>query len=762
MQMMRTTTTSFAGFLFRNLEGQRLWVGIAAVLTIIQVGSDLALAFPFKIILDKVVSHTNPTIPLTEGILSFFDQFGSTKNLQLGEVHTQLGIILFSLCLLVIVSFINAVTTYIQNSIASIVGKNLTAELRKKLFDQLQRLTLDWHNRQKKGDIVQRIIGDVAGIERLITDGLIEFVSGVLTVIGITIIIVLISLQFTLLFVVVVPALFLIVYSYLKRITLAVRKAVVAAAEVSNVATEDVAAITLIKGFTIEDRESMRFTRYVSQVRDDSVSAGELQAQITPVVTFLVSLATAVIIGVGIFVATGNTFSLWFFTIPANAITIGTLTVFLSYLAKLYTPIRSVSRLANLGITAATGAERIQEVFDQAPEVADGPLAYNGPTRLKGDLQCQNVVFGYTPERPVLKGIDFAIPAGSKIGIVGLSGGGKTTLIKLFPRFYEVQQGSVMIDGLDNRLYPLNVVRQNISLVLQDSILFEGTLRENIALGRSDATDEEIMEAAKKAYIHNTIMMLPDGYSTRVREQGMNFSGGQRQRIAIARAILRDAPILILDEPTASLDVEAEVEVTRALDQLVVDRTVLVVSHRLSTLGNVDEIIVLKDGRIAERGTFQELKRLGGLFSGFLAEQNRYNVDRAENESIVRPMKVRWAENGHEATVIKQLQVPKPAQTQQARLCVEVDGKDVGEYQLDKSKPVVTIGRLEMNDIVVPSRAVSRMHARLRLNGDMWLIEDTESLNGLMYSGDRVDQHALMNGDRILLAPKAAVRYVTA
>lgn len=763
MQMMKSTSAAFASFLFRNLEGQRLWVAIAAILTIIQVGSDLALAFPFKIILDKVVSHTNPTIPLTEGILSFFDQFGSTKNLQPGEVHTQLGIILISLSLLVILSCMNAITTYIQNSIASVVGKNLTAELRKNLFDQLQRLTLDWHDRQKKGDIVQRIIGDVAAIERLITDGLIEFVSGVLTVIGITIIILLISVQFTFLFVVIVPILFLIVYAYLKRIAFAVRRAVIAAAEVSNVATEDVAAISLIKGFTIEDRKSMRFTRYVSQGRDDSVSAGELQAQITPVVTFLVSLATAIIIGIGIFVATGNTFSLWFFTIPANAITIGTLTIFLSYLAKLYTPIRSVSRLANLGITAATGAERIQEVFDQAPEVADGSFEYHGPIRLKGDLCCQNVIFGYTPEHPVLKGIDVTIPAGSKIGIVGLSGGGKTTLIKLFPRFYEVQQGSVMIDGLDNRCYPLNILRQNISLVLQDSILFEGTLRENIALGRPDATDEEIMEAAKKAYIHNTIMMLPDGYNTRVREQGMNFSGGQRQRIAIARAILRDAPILILDEPTASLDVEAEVEVTRALDQLVVGRTVLVVSHRLSTLGNVNEIIVLKDGRVAERGTFQELKRLGGLFSGFLAEQNRYNLDRVENESIVRPMKMGWVENGHEATVVKWQPQPKSAQSQQAHLYVEVDGKVIGEYQLDKRKPMVTIGRLEMNDIVVPSRTISRMHARLRLlNGDMWLIEDTESLNGLLYSGDRMDQHVLLNGDRILLAPKVALQYVTA
>ncbi len=761
MQMMRRTTTSFASFLFLNLEGQRLWVAIAAILTIIQVGSDLALAFPLKIILDKVVSHTNPTIPFTSGILSFFDQFGSTKNLRPGEIHTQFSIIIFSLCLLVISSFINALTTYIQNSIASIVGKNLTAQLRKKLFDHLQRLTLDWHDKQKKGDIVQRIIGDVASIERLITDGLIEFVSGILTVLGITIIVLLISVQFTLLFAVVVPVLFLIVYTYLKRISLAVRKAVIAAAEVSNVATEDVAAISLIKGFTIEDRESMRFTRYVSQGRDESVSAGELQAQITPIVTFLISLATAVIIGVGTLVATGNTFSFWFFTIPANAITIGTLTVFLSYLAKLYAPIRSVSRLANLGITAATGAERIQEVFDQAPEVTDGPIAYNGPTRLKGELSCQNVIFGYIPERPILKGIDLAIPAGSKIGIVGLSGGGKTTLIKLFPRFYEVQQGSVMIDGLDNRLYPLNILRQNISLVLQDSILFEGTLRENIALGRPDATDEEIIEAAKKAYIHNTIMMLPDGYNTRVREQGMNFSGGQRQRIAIARAILRDAPILILDEPTASLDVEAEVEVTRALDQLVVGRTVLVISHRLSTLGNVDEIIVLKDGRIAERGTFQELKRKGGLFSGFLAEQNRYNLDRAESESILRPTNMRWQEreNENEATIVRQIPLPELTKAQQARLYVEIDGKVIGQYRLEKSKPMVTIGRLEVNDIVVPSRSVSRMHARLCLNGDKWLIEDTESLNGLIYRGDRVEYHTLMNGDCILLAPKAVLRY---
>jgi ABC-type multidrug transport system fused ATPase/permease subunit len=507
----------------------------------------------------------------------------------------------------------------------------------------------------------------------------------------------------------------------------------------------------------------MRFTRYVTQGRDNSVSAGELQAQITPIVTFLVTLATAAIMGIGTFVASGNAFTLWFFTLPANAITIGTLTVFLTYLAKLYAPIRSVSRLANLAVNAATGAERIQEVFDQMPEVSETTIPYNGPTRLQGELRCQNVIFGYTPDRPVLNGINLDIPAGSKIGIVGLSGGGKTTLIKLFPRFYEVQQGSIMIDGIDHRLYPLNILRQNISLVLQESILFEGTIRDNIALGYSEATDEEIMEAAKKAYIHNTIMTLPDGYNTRVREQGLNFSGGQRQRIAIARAILRDAPILILDEPTASLDVEAEVEVTRALDQLVVGRTVLVVSHRLSTLGNVNEIIVLKDGQVAERGSFQELKRLGGLFSGFLTEQNRYNLDRANDTSILRPAtmstrKMPPIEDNVETTIVR----PKSAlpAISKARLLVELDGKVIDEYRLDPRRPVVTIGRIEVNDVVVPSRTVSRMHARLRCNGMMWLMEDTESLNGLLHCGERVEQVPLTDGDRVQLAPRAVLQYV--
>src|SRR5690349_5563863 len=220
-----------------------------------------------------------------------------------------------------------------------------------------------------------------------------------------------------------------------------------------------------------------------------------------------------------------------------------------------YQPLHNISKLTTLATTASAGAERIQEVLDQAPEVLDRITAYSGPSKLQGHITFEQVVFGYIPGQPILRGITLHIPAGKKVALVGLSGGGKTTLVKLIPRFYEAQWGAVNIDGVDSRLYPLSILRQNISLVLQESVLFEGTIRENIAIGKPGASDAEIMMAAHQAHIHETIMQLPGGYESEVREQGKNFSGGQRQRLAIARAILRDAPILILDEPTASLDV---------------------------------------------------------------------------------------------------------------------------------------------------------------------------------------------------------------
>src|SRR6266700_4033626 len=777
-------------FLFRNLKGYRFLMVLAVAMTFAQVEADILVALPLKFIIDKIVKNTDPDIAFLSGIISFFDHIGTTEHLHQGKGYTLLGVILFSVSMLIVLSVLSALLVYIQLFLASFIAQNLTARLRKQLFGHLERLSLDWHGKQKKGDLVQRITGNIADLEKLVNDGLVDSLASVFILSGVITAMVFLNWQFTVLSIAIAPALFVVVLVYTKGIKSASKKASKAAGQVAGVATEDIGAITVLKAFRLEEREDLRFRDYVGRNQVAALRAGSLQAQFTPIVAILLAIGTGIIFGVGAYVAGGNTFTFLFLTIPNNTLTVGTLTVFLAYLAKLYQPMRDFSKLTNLYTSAASGAERIQEVLDEAPEVLDPTGPYTGPEKFRGDITFENVSFSYMKDTaPVLKGINLSIPTGRKVALVGLSGGGKTTLVKLIPRFYEIQQGTVKIDGYDNRAIPLATLRQNVSHVLQESVLFEGTIRENIALGRPGANFSEIVEAAKKASIHETIGMLPDGYNTLVREQGKNFSGGQRQRLAIARAILRDAPILILDEPTASLDVEAEAEVMRALDTLIVGRTVLVISHRLSTLGNVDEIIVLGNGQVVERGTYKELKRMGRVFAGMLEEQNRYSAERAGEMSVLRsafvPLPVGdearpapAAQQNWRATVppvqepVRQPVAPpragapsgvidgaRPSTPKNARVRIELDGKPSGVHQLNG--PILTIGRQSGNDIQVPSQRISRLHARIRWvpEQNAWVIEDAESLNGLVYQGQRVEQHTLSNGDHIYLLPKAILSY---
>lgn len=818
-------------FLYRNLKGYRKFVLLAIIITVLQVFAQIAMAFPLKFIPSKVQNPGNDpscTFPFLNPLLDKFDipQIApeltplapgqpplppeltqcpvspSDQNpVLITSHHTVNGVIVFSILMLIFFAAINASLIYFNLYLAAKIGQNLTARLRNQLFDHLQRLSLDWHGKQKKGDLVNRVTGNISDIEKLVTDGLVDLLAGVLTLLGVVITMLLISPTYTMIAAAIIPALFLMTFTYTRSIKAAAKQATKATGQVSDVATEDINALTVIKVFTREDKEAVRFGGYVNTTRRAGLRAGRLQAQFTPLVGFLVALGTAAVIGVGGYVAASNTFNLGFITIPPLSLDIGTLVLFMTFLSLLYQPMRDLSKLTTLAGTASSGAERIQEVLDQAPEVLESATPYTGPTRFRGDLVFENVVFGYVPERPVLKGISLHIPVGKKIGLVGLSGGGKTTLVKLIPRFYEVNQGSVRIDGVDNRMYPLAVLRQNVSMVLQDSVLFEGSIAENIAIGRPNATPQEIMEAARKANIHDVIVNELGGYLRVVREQGKDLSGGQRQRVAIARAILRDAPILVLDEPTAALDVESEAEVMRAIDQLIVGRTVIVISHRLSTLGNVDEIIVLKEGQIAERGTYQELRRTGGIFAALLEEQNRYNIERVGDKSILRsafvplpvggaytaqatpapitplpPVAAAWAgqppmtpnaavealptmvgrapgSNGGPPSASPEQRPPT------ARIVVEVDGKVVGQHVLSKS--IMTIGRLSSNDIQVPSQRVSRLHAKIRATNGNWIIEDAESLNGLVYQGQRVDHIVLNSGDRVFVAPSAVLQYQT-
>lgn len=824
-------------FLYRNLRGYRFLVALAIIVTVSQVGSDIIAAFPLKFIPSKI---NNPgsdpacTFPFLNPILDKFDTpvlDPSLKPLPTdppGTIvqpptaqcpisatdpnaaarprethHSVIGVIVFSVIILILFGALSAGLAFLDLFLAAYIAQNLTARLRNTLFEHLQRLSLDWHGKQKKGDLVQRITGNIADIEKLVTDGLVDLLAGTLTLVGVASIMLFISWQYTIISLSIAPALFLIVLGYTRNIKQAAKSAAKAGGQVADVATEDINALTVIKVFTREDREAMRFGQRVTEHRKAGLLASTLQAQFTPIVSVLVILGTAIVIGVGGYVAASNTFKIGAFIIPSGSVDIGTLVLFLTYLKLLYQPMRDLSKLTNLASSASSGAERIQEVLDQAPEVIESQAPYNGPTRLNADILFENVHFGYSPERPVLQGINLHIPQGKKVALVGLSGGGKTTLVKLIPRFYEIQQGSVKIGGYDNRMYPLKVLRNNVSMVLQDSVLFEGSIRENIEIGRPGARMDEIVEAAKKANIHETIMTMLGGYDRMVREQGKDLSGGQRQRMAIARAILRDAPILILDEPTAALDVESEAEVMHALDKLVVGRTVLMISHRLSTLGNVDEIIVLKDGRIVEQGNFRELKGRGGVFAHLLEEQNRYNIEKIGEKSILRsaymeavrvpnqasqrqmpPMPAAAYQNrpaipagppplaaahggqgydGMRPGMQGPIHIPPSPQPaippRNAHVLIEMDGKIIGERQLNK--PVLTIGRLSGNDVQVPNQRVSRLHAKIKQENGMWIIEDADSVNGLVYQGNRVERHPLSDGDRIFIAPTAILHYKT-
>src|SRR5712692_4942771 len=465
-------------FLYRNLKGFRKLVVIAILVTILQVGCTIAAAFPLKFIPGKVTNVGNDpacTFPFLNPILDKFDTplFDSslaplTPNgpnqvpglspcpispsdpnpILVTTHHSTNGVIVFSGLMIIVFGTLAALLGFLDLYLATYIAQNLTARLRNQLFEHLQRLSLDWHGKQKKGDLVQRVTGNITDIEKLVTDGLVDLLAAVLTLTAIIAVMLFLSAAYTVIALTIMPAMFIITLGYTKSIKAATRRASKATGQVADVATEDMNALTVIKVFTREEKEALRFGDYVDKNRQAGLRAGSLQAQFAPIVAFLVSLGTATVICVGGFVAADSSFKLGFFTIPAGSVDIGTLILFLIFLGLLYQPMRDLSKLTALYGTAASGAERIQEVLDQAPEVLESQVPYTGPARLQGDIRFENVIFGYSPEQAVLKGINLHIPAGKKVALVGLSGGGKTTLVKLIPRFYEIQQGSVKVDGV--------------------------------------------------------------------------------------------------------------------------------------------------------------------------------------------------------------------------------------------------------------------------------------------------------------------------
>src|SRR6266446_7654651 len=404
-------------FLYQNMKGLRALVVLATIITVLQVSCDIAAAFPLKFIPSKVQNPGNDPaclFPFLNPIESWFDipqidptlqpdphfapgfpveaQCPINPNDPRGRIvlvrHTTLGVIVFSLLILIIFGLLSALLAFADLYLAAYIGQLLTVRLRNCLFDHLQRLSLIWHGKQQKGDLVQRVTGNIADIEKLVTDGLVDLLAGVLTLVGVVTVMLFLSVQYTVLSLIIAPLLFLIVLGYTKNIKAAAKKAAKATGQVADVATEDINALTVIKVFTREEREAMRFSSYVDKNKRAGLRAGWLQAQFTPLVTLLVILGTAAVIGIGGYVANGLPFSIGPFTIAAESVDIGTLILFLTFLKLLYQPMRDLSKLATLANTAGSGVERIQEVLDRAPEVKDSPIhgPYTGPQRFRGEI----------------------------------------------------------------------------------------------------------------------------------------------------------------------------------------------------------------------------------------------------------------------------------------------------------------------------------------------------------------------------------------
>jgi len=369
-------------------------------------------------------------------------------------------------------------------------------------------------------------------------------------------------------------------------------------------------SVRVVKAFGRQDLEQEELEVASRATASAALKARKVKSLLGPIITVTVALCTAFVLWHGASL------------ILTGVMTVGALTVFLSYLNKFFKPVQDLAKMTNVIAQAAVGVERIQAILETDTMIAEHPEART-PESTRGEIVFDHVAFAYDKDTPVLRDVNFTIKPGEMVGVVGTTGGGKSTVVSLIPRFYDPTAGLIKIDGVDIREYKLHGLREQIGFVLQDTVLFRGTIRENIAYGRPGATQEQIEQAAKLANADEFITRIPHGYDTMVGERGLTLSGGQRQRIGIARAIIRDNPILILDEPTAALDTESERLVIEALERLMKGRTVITIAHRLSTIRDADKIIVLKDGVVAEQGTHQELLDIGGVY----AELHHVQVD---------------------------------------------------------------------------------------------------------------------------------------
>ena len=592
--------------LLRPFRTPLCWAGLAMIL-------DAALTvfrpWPLKVVIDRVLSQHPSRVPFLHAWLD---------TAPLSRLHILYGACATTL----IIAVSTGVLTYYYIRTLGDIGQRFVFALRQNLFAHLQRLSLRFHDRQRTGDLITRLTSDIDAIQDMIASGIIVFGSNAFLLAGMLILMFWLNWQFALAALSVAPLLFWTVFRYSNRIKIAAGKARASSGILASLAQETLASIRIVQGLAQEEQQNERFRAQSTTSLQAYLEGIRYQARIWPIVDFLA--------------ATGLAMVMWYGAtrVLAGALTTGDVVIFFAYVTNLYAPMRQLARLSYMFNRASVGAERIAEVMTVRSEVIDRRRARTA-SGLKGSIEFLNVSFEYEPSRPVLSKIHLVIRPGERVAIVGATGAGKSTLVSLVPRLYDPSAGAVCIDGEDIRNYFVQSLREQISLVLQDSLLFSGTIRENIAFGRRGASEHEIIAAAVTAHADEFIQRLPDGYDTLVAERGSTLSGGEKQRIAIARAVLRDAPILILDEPTSSLDAASERLVIDALERAAAGRTTLIIAHRLSTVRLADRVVVLEHGHVAEEGSREELLARKGKYAQLYHLQLPVERDVVQNQGVV-------------------------------------------------------------------------------------------------------------------------------
>jgi ABC-type multidrug transport system fused ATPase/permease subunit len=467
-------------------------------------------------------------------------------------------------------------------------------DLRNALHGHLLKLSWGFYDRHQTGQLMSRATVDLQGVRFFLGYGLIFFGQHILTIVATTAILFAIDWQLALIALAITPALVAIAYVYSRQSHPILKDVQQKMADMTTVAEENIVGVNVVKAFAQENREERKFARRNEEVFGQSIRATRQRAFFVPLLSFLPLLAqSAVLLAGGQKVMNGT-------------LALGEFVAFNVYVLMLIMPLRMLGMWIGTAQRAVASGERIFEVLDEPEEVVSKPDAVSLPPG-EGDLDFERVSFGYDPERPVLHEIDLGIPAGRTVALIGHTGSGKSTLTTLVPRFYDVTGGAIRLDGVDIRDVDLDDLRRAVAIVSQDPFLFSTTVRENIAFGAPGATDEEVERAARMAQAHEFVERLPDGYDTVIGERGITLSGGQRQRIAIARAILMDPRVLVLDDATASVDATTEAKIRLGLREAMKGRTTLIIAHRLSTISLADELVVLDHGRVVARGTAAEL-----------------------------------------------------------------------------------------------------------------------------------------------------------